>query len=93
MNLKCMFSNSEIKLVNGVIVTQENSYASGIEVIFGSALNRLVTKMQEMSMDKTELGCLRAIVLFNPDAKGLGDVDRVEELRDMVFDNLEKYTR
>ena len=74
-------------------MTQENSYASGIEVIFGSALNRLVTKMQEMSMDKTELGCLRAIVLFNPDAKGLGDVDRVEELRDMVFDNLEKYTR
>ena len=93
MNLKCMFSNSEIKLANGVIVTQQNSYASGIEVIFGSALNRLVTKMQEMSMDKTELGCLRAIVLFNPDAKGLGDVDRVEELRDMVFDNLEKYTR
>ena len=88
-----MFSNSGIKLANGVIVTQEDSYASGIEVIFGSALNRLVTKMQEMSMDKTELGCLRAIVLFNPDAKGLGDVDRVEELRDMVFDNLEKYTR
>ena len=88
-----MFSNSGIKLANGVIVTQEDSYASGIEVIFGSALNRLVPKMQEMSMDKTELGCLRAIVLFNPDAKGLGDVDRVEELRDMVFDNLEKYTR
>ena len=88
-----MFSNSGIKLANGVIVTQEDSYASGIEVIFGSALNRLVSKMQEMSMDKTELGCLRAIVLFNPDAKGLGDVDRVEELRDMVFDNLEKYTR
>ena len=88
-----MFSNSGIKLANGVIVTQEDSYASGIEVIFGSALNRLVSKMQEMSMDKTELGCLRAIVLFNPDAKGLQDADRVEQLRDMVFDNLEKYTR
>ena len=91
MNLKCMFSNSGIKLENGVIVTQENSYASGIEVIFDGVLNRLVSKMQEI--DKTELGCLRAIVLFNPDAKGLQDVDRVEQLRDMVFDNLEKYTR
>ena len=86
-----MFSTSGIPLANGVIVTQENSYASGMEVIFDSVLKRLVSKMQDM--DKTELGCLRAIVLFNPDAKGLLDVNRVEQLRDMVFDNLEKYTR
>ena len=36
----------------------------------------LVTKMQEMTMDKTELGCLRAIVLFNPDVKGLKEISR-----------------
>lgn len=29
-------------------------------------LTELVSKMRDMHMDKTELGCLRAIVLFNP---------------------------
>lgn len=29
-------------------------------------LTELVSKMKDMQMDKSELGCLRAIVLFNP---------------------------
>lgn len=29
-------------------------------------LTELVSKMRDMRMDKTELGCLRAIILFNP---------------------------
>ena len=49
--------------------------------------------MQEMSLDKTELGCLRAIVLFNPDVKGLQDINRVEQLRERVYATLEEYTR
>lgn len=32
-------------------------------------LTELVSKMRDMQMDKTELGCLRAIVLFNPGNK------------------------
>lgn len=31
-------------------------------------LTELVSKMRDMQMDKTELGCLRAIILFNPGA-------------------------
>lgn len=31
-------------------------------------LTELVSKMRDMRMDKTELGCLRAIILFNPGA-------------------------
>lgn len=31
-------------------------------------MTELVNKMRDMQMDKTELGCLRAIVLFNPGA-------------------------
>ena len=44
-------------------------------------------------MDKTELGSLRAIVLFNPDVKGLKDVARVEKLRERVYVSLEEYSR
>ena len=88
-----MFPNSGIQLANGVIVTRDNSYASGVGAIFDRVLIELVSKMQEMSMDKTELGCLRAIVLFNPDVKGLQDINRVEQLRERVYASLEEYTR
>jgi len=82
-----------IQLANGVIVTRDNSYASGVGAIFDRVLIELVSKMQEMGMDKTELGCLRAIVLFNPDVKGLQDINRVEQLRERVYASLEEYTR
>ena len=62
-------------------------------VLLFRVLIELVSKMQEMTMDKTELGCLRAIVLFNPDVKGLQDINRVEQLRERVYATLEEYTR
>jgi len=82
-----------IRLASGVIVTRENAHASGVGVIFDRVLVELVSKMTEMEMDKTELGCLRAIVLFNPDVKGLKEVNKVEQLRERVYASLEEYTR
>ena len=49
--------------------------------------------MRKMCMDKTELGSLRAMVLFNPDVKGLKDVDMVEKLKEMLYVSLDEYTR
>ncbi len=43
-----------------------------------------------------ELGCLRAIVLFNPDAKGLDaqtSIMQVESYREKVYATLEEYCR
>jgi len=82
-----------ILLANGVVVTREKMHISGVGDIFDRVLIELVSKMQEMTMDKTELGCLRAIVLFNPDVKGLQDINRVEQLRERVYATLEEYTR
>ena len=56
-------------------------------------LLELVAKMGELCMDKTELGSLRAIVLFNPDVKGLKAIARVEQLRERVYVSLEEYSR
>ena len=44
-------------------------------------------------MDKTELGCLRAIVLYNPEARGLRNIAEVEQFREGVYIALEEYTR
>uniref|UniRef100_A0A8C8FAY0 Retinoic acid receptor RXR n=1 Tax=Oncorhynchus tshawytscha TaxID=74940 RepID=A0A8C8FAY0_ONCTS len=56
-------------------------------------LTELVSKMRDMQMDKTELGCLRAIVLFNPDSKGLSNPGEVEALREKVYASLEAYCK
>lgn len=53
-------------LANGVEVSQQKAQSAGIGDIFSRVLNELVAKMREMQMDLSELGCLRAIVLFNP---------------------------
>jgi len=82
-----------IQLASGVLVTRENAHTYGVGEILDRVMVELVTKMQEMTMDKTELGCLRAIVLFNPDVKGLKEISRVEQLRERVYASLEEYTR
>jgi len=82
-----------IMLANGLLITRENAHAAGLGAIFDRILVQVVTKMQEMEMDKTELGCLRAIVLYNPESKGLKEATRVQELRERVYASLEEYCK
>ena len=55
-----------ILLATGVRVNKDTANQAGIGPIFERVSVELIAKMREMQMDKTELGCLRAIVLFNP---------------------------
>ena len=55
-----------ILLATGLHVHRSSAHQAGVGTIFDRVLTELVSKMREMKMDKTELGCLRAIVLFNP---------------------------
>ncbi|XP_013412671.1 retinoic acid receptor RXR isoform X4 [Lingula anatina] len=82
-----------ILLATGLHVHRSSAHQAGVGTIFDRVLTELVSKMREMKMDKTELGCLRAIILFNPDAKGLTSVSQVEQLREKVYASLEEYCR
>lgn len=82
-----------ILLATGLHVHRSSAHQAGVGTIFDRVLTELVAKMREMKMDKTELGCLRAIVLFNPDAKGLSAVQQVESLREKVYASLEEYCK
>ncbi|XP_064648707.1 retinoic acid receptor RXR-alpha-B-like isoform X2 [Lineus longissimus] len=82
-----------ILLATGLHVHRSSAHQAGVGTIFDRVLTELVAKMREMKMDKTELGCLRAIVLFNPDAKGLSSVLEVESLREKVYASLEEYCK
>ncbi|XP_026149404.1 retinoic acid receptor RXR-beta-A-like isoform X3 [Mastacembelus armatus] len=77
----------------GAIFDRENVQSAEVGAIFDRVLTELVNKMRDMQMDKTELGCLRAIVLFNPDAKGLSNTSEVELLREKVYASLEAYCK
>ncbi|XP_020493011.1 retinoic acid receptor RXR-beta-B isoform X1 [Labrus bergylta] len=77
----------------GAIFDRESVQSAEVGAIFDRVLTELVNKMRDMQMDKTELGCLRAIVLFNPDAKGLSNTSEVELLREKVYASLESYCK
>ncbi|XP_015369584.1 PREDICTED: retinoic acid receptor RXR-alpha-B-like [Diuraphis noxia] len=82
-----------IVLATGLTVDRDSAHQAGVEAIFDRVLTELVAKMRDMSMDRTELGCLRTIILFNPGSKGLQSVNEVEILRDKVYVALEEYCR
>ncbi|XP_044295315.1 retinoic acid receptor RXR-gamma [Varanus komodoensis] len=82
-----------ILLATGLHVQRSSAHSAGVGSIFDRVLTELVSKMKDMQMDKSELGCLRAIVLFNPDAKGLSSPSEVESLREKVYAALEAYTK
>ena len=44
-------------------------------------MNELVSPFKAIKMDDTEFSCLKAIVFFDPNARGLGDVNRIKSLR------------
>nr|XP_020670789.1 retinoic acid receptor RXR-beta [Pogona vitticeps] len=71
----------------------QDGQLSSLPPFLGRVTAELVSKMRDMRMDKTELGCLRAIILFNPDAKGLSNPAEVELLREKVYASLESYCK
>ncbi|XP_060948304.1 retinoic acid receptor RXR-beta-A isoform X3 [Limanda limanda] len=82
-----------ILLATGLHVHRSSAHSAGVGAIFDRVLTELVSKMRDMQMDKSELGCLRAIILFNPDAKGLSSPSEVEILRERVYASLESYCK
>lgn len=82
-----------IVLATGLTIHRNQANSAGVGAIFDRVLTELVGKMREMKMDKTELGCLKAIVLFNPEAKGLSQTYQVEALREKVYVALEEHCK
>ncbi|KAF6716058.1 Retinoic acid receptor RXR-alpha-A [Oryzias melastigma] len=95
------FSHRSIALKDGILlatglhVHRNSAHSAGVGAIFDRVSTELVSKMRDMQMDKTELGCLRAIVLFNQVdySKGLSNPGEVEALREKVYASLEAYCK
>ncbi|XP_065580963.1 retinoic acid receptor RXR-like isoform X2 [Artemia franciscana] len=85
--------NDGIVLATGLVIDRRSAHSVGFENIYERILGELVAKFREMRLDLVELGCLRAIVLMNPDTKGLKAVEKVERVREQIYIALEEYCR
>ncbi|XP_034977303.1 hepatocyte nuclear factor 4-alpha isoform X2 [Zootoca vivipara] len=54
-------------------------------------LDELVLTFQELQIDENEYACLKAIIFFDPDAKGLSDPIKIKRMRYQVQVSLEDY--
>jgi nuclear factor 4 len=54
-------------------------------------MNEIVSPFRDISVDDTEYACLKAIVFFDPHARGLTDIDKIKRLRYQIQVNLEDY--
>lgn len=54
-------------------------------------MNELVQPFREIALDDVEFSCLKAIVFFDPNARGLINSERVKRYRHEIQVNLEDY--
>ncbi|KAG9474464.1 hypothetical protein GDO78_004657 [Eleutherodactylus coqui] len=54
-------------------------------------LDELVLPFQDLQIDDNEYSCLKAIIFFDPDAKGLSDPTKIKRMRYQVQVSLEDY--
>ncbi|KAM8947155.1 hepatocyte nuclear factor 4-beta isoform 2-T2 [Pelodytes ibericus] len=54
-------------------------------------LDELVKPLNEIQIDENEYACLKAIIFFDPDCKGLSEQGKVKNMRFQVQVNLEDY--
>ncbi|XP_037957427.1 transcription factor HNF-4 homolog [Teleopsis dalmanni] len=54
-------------------------------------IDELVFALKDVNIDDTELACIKALVFFDPNAKGLNEPQRIKTLRHQILNNLEDY--
>lgn len=84
-------SHKDILLLGNDGVIPRNTTDVEIGRVAVRILDELVKSLREVQIDDSEFACLKAIVFFDPDAKGLGDSSKIKSFRYQVQVNLEDY--
>ncbi|CRK90076.1 CLUMA_CG003795, isoform A [Clunio marinus] len=66
---------------------------AGVVQIFDRIMSELSLKMKRLEIDHTELACLKAIIVFNPDVRALECRSEVDLLRAKIYACLDEYCR
>ncbi|XP_041984447.1 hepatocyte nuclear factor 4-gamma isoform X2 [Aricia agestis] len=62
-----------------------------ISMIGIRVMDEIVRPLRDIDIDDTEFACLKAIVFFDPNAKGLSQPQKIKQLRYQIQINLEDY--
>ena len=65
-------ASTEMRLSGSLLINKEDANAKSIN--FDRIVQGLVMKMNRRQVDKMELSCLKALVLFNDDNDGLSRI-------------------
>ncbi|XP_055382463.1 protein ultraspiracle isoform X2 [Condylostylus longicornis] len=72
---------------------RNSALQAGVAPIFDRILGELSVKMKRLNIDRSELSCLMAIILFNPDIRGLKCRQEVEVCREKIYACLDEHCR
>ncbi|KAJ3650232.1 hypothetical protein Zmor_021930 [Zophobas morio] len=78
---------------NAVVMLTDSRVSPDLDIsrVGSRIMDELVKPMTEVQVDDTEFACLKAIVFFDPNAKGLSEPARIKALRYQIQINLEDY--
>ncbi|XP_073535561.1 hepatocyte nuclear factor 4-gamma isoform X3 [Phyllobates terribilis] len=81
----------DILLLGNNYVIHRNCTEMEISRVANRILDELIQPFQDIQIDDNEYACLKAIVFFDPDAKGLSDPMKIKNMRYQVQISLEDY--
>ncbi|GAV00627.1 RXR_LBD [Ramazzottius varieornatus] len=93
MGARAMFASVKHGLIlsSGMCISPSQASLFGLTGLVERMSQELIAKMTELKVDSFELACLRGIILFNPDAKGLSNADHLEACREKLYSGLEEH--
>ncbi|CAF0919148.1 unnamed protein product [Adineta steineri] len=80
-------------LSDGSYVRPHTAVDQSLQFFITRLYHDVVTILRELNVDKVEITCLKAIFLFDPDAKDIVDTSRISELREKVCMSLASYCK
>lgn len=93
LSRRSMHLNDVLLLGNNSIITKHcpDSQNLNISCIGSRIIDELVRTMKDVNIDDSELACIKALVFFDPHARGLHEPARIKALRRQILNNLKNY--
>ncbi|XP_058981119.1 transcription factor HNF-4 homolog isoform X1 [Musca domestica] len=96
LSRRSMHLKDVLLLSNNCVITKHSPDASvspnlDISRIGARIIDELVMALKDVNIDDTELACIKALVFFDPNARGLNEPQRIKALRHQILNNLEDY--
>ncbi|XP_055643388.1 transcription factor HNF-4 homolog isoform X2 [Toxorhynchites rutilus septentrionalis] len=96
LSRRSMHLEEMLLLGNNCIITKQcpdSKMAPNLDIskIGARIIDELVSAIKDIKLDDSELACIKALVFFDPNVRGLNQPQKIKSLRHQVLNNLEDY--